>query len=134
MHNFHSTRLAGKAVVAFTPTIPLNTGGSKKDLIEILATVRPASHVLFVELKSTYVPEYGTCSCPAIHSTEVNKYRIFSRYLNILVKAGILKRLPIKAVRKLGLDTTAFQFLINPALIRCKNPVDSTGMWDKLTK
>ena len=116
---------------------PLKTKDSNRntDLIEAFASVTPAAQAVFIEIKSNYVREYGTClyDMPEkARETSSSAYKVISRHLVQLTDSGLIKRLPVAICRKLKIDTQHKHFMINPSLIRCNRYEDALVIWDKL--
>lgn len=124
---------------AFQAISPLSTNENNRstDLIEALASLTPAAQVMFVEIKRNHKENYGVCSyelpnnCKAKDSSG---YKMFSRHTVAITKAKLMRRLPRKIQRELGLEPGKIHFMLNPYMIRCSYFEQAKVIWKSMNK
>jgi hypothetical protein len=113
-----------------------NTNNQDTDLIEAITSVTPAAQTLFIEIKRNHTIEFGICNYNLIarlKDANPSAYKVFSRHIVALTKAGLIKRITRKVERHLEI-TAGHNYMINPNLVRCKQFSEAKGIWLTLTK
>ena len=121
---------------------PLSTDKNSfaPDLLDLLVGLSPAAQTLFLEFKRKHNFINNVCfyEVPE-HSYNDRKgipYKLYSRYVSAIVKAGLAVRLKKDHVRQLGLQEkeNVVHFLLNPYLIRCKEFGLANSIWTAYPK
>lgn len=120
----------------FAMISPLSTDKNSfsPDLIDALIGIKPAPQVLFGEIKNrhNYINNVCDYQHPESHDDiKGTPYKLFSRYVSVLVKAGLLVRLKRDHQRELGLPKKerVTYFMLNPYYVRCKEYALANSIW-----
>lgn len=121
---------------------PLSTDKNSfvPDLLDLLVDLSPAAQTLFIEIKRKHNFVTNVCSYELPEGVASNRkgtpYKLYSRYVSAIVKAGLMVRLKKDHVRQLGLPEkdNVVHFLLNPYLIRCKEFGLANSIWTAYPK
>ncbi|CAA0366076.1 hypothetical protein ALT721_800091 [Alteromonas alvinellae] len=120
----------------FAMISPLSTDNNSfaPDLLDTLVGLPSAAQVLFLEIKRKHNYVNNVCSYELPESVQDRKstaYKLHSRYVSKIVKAGLMVRLKRDHQRQLGLATKegVTYFLLNPYLVRCKQYAMANSIW-----
>ncbi|WP_370242950.1 hypothetical protein [Marisediminitalea sp.] len=105
---------------------------TNQDIFDALATVRPAAIVLFNEIKLHRNVLNNVCfyeKRESLLDPKGSPYQLFRRYVKELKQADIIKEIPAKLKRKLGLNKDGYYFIINPSFIYCKEKQQAREIW-----
>lgn len=121
-------------VTPFQMISPLsnNRGRKQPDIFDRIVHLKPATQVMFIELKRHRNYVTNVCSYELsedLSDKNSSAYKLFSRRTVELRDAGILVRLDAKARKKLGLGGNKNHYLLNPSLIHCKENELAKKIW-----
>jgi hypothetical protein len=113
-----------------------NTNPQNQDILDAFTQVTPAAQVLFLELRKTLDRVYGLCTYERDRRKEQHSvtYKLFSRHIVALRKAGLILRINSDTERKLGLNTDHLNYIVNPHLIIATDQASAKNIWQNLLK
>ena len=89
-----------------------------QDIFDLLGSVPPKAYALFIELKT--VRDYINNRCAYVTPKGKLEAVQFSKAMSHLKRIGLVKRYKVDV------------FMINPALLRCKENDTATAVWEML--
>ena len=93
-----------------------NARRTEMDLIEILITLPKAAIIIFNDLKNNRCPNQNIVTMGEWEALDAGKLRPIYRYLNDLVKAGLIVK--VIAIREVLGKPPKFTYMINPYIIK----------------